>query len=32
MDEKRQISLDAPAGLRLLTWRDGLKQVLDPAG
>jgi len=28
MDEKRQISLDAPAGLRLLTWRDGLKQVL----
>lgn len=28
MDETRQISLDAPAGLRLLTWRDGLKQVL----
>jgi signal transduction histidine kinase len=28
MDETRQISLDAPEGLRLLTWRDGLKQVL----
>lgn len=28
MDENRQISQSAPAGLSLLTWRDGLKQVL----
>jgi len=28
MDENRQISLDVPQGLRLLTWQDGLKQVL----
>jgi len=28
MDESRQISLEAPEGLSLLTWRDGLKQVL----
>ena len=28
IDENRQISLDVPQGLRLLTWQDGLKQVL----